>query len=303
MSLSRRPLLAVALITAALLAGCSTGSPAQSPSAASVPAWRRDRRGPSPQSGRRAAPLRKPARPRRRPPRRRPPCQWPPCQWRRARAPCRRPVSFPGTDSAAFRNAMADLWLAVTTGNPRFSQPAFFPEAAYEKLKAIPYPAADWQDRLWYGFALDVGAAHGLVARSARLVRVIVPESEADWVYPGACYNTIGYWHGRWRPGRLHRARSGAIVRHRVADLLAWRVVRGALRRGSAARGDRSRRSARRWPGHPGAAGRPLTRSRSRSVRAVSRRRSARINCAQSRRWRRSNCARPRGPGPSHTRR
>ena len=83
--------------------------------------------------------------------------------------------AFPSTKSAAFRNAMTDLWLAVTTGNPRFGLPAFFPEAAYEQLKAIPYPAADWQDRLWYDFALDVGAAHGLVARSARLVRVIVP--------------------------------------------------------------------------------------------------------------------------------
>ena len=51
---------------------------------------------------------------------------------------------------------MTDLWLAVTTGNPRFGLPAFFPEAAYKQLKAIPYPGPDWQDRLWYDFGLDV---------------------------------------------------------------------------------------------------------------------------------------------------
>ena len=41
--------------------------------------------------------------------------------------------AFPRTDSAAFRNAMADLWLAVTTGNPRFARPGFFPVAAYKQ--------------------------------------------------------------------------------------------------------------------------------------------------------------------------
>ena len=51
--------------------------------------------------------------------------------------------AFPETDSAAFRNAMADLWLAVTTGNPRFARPGFFPVAAYEQVKAEPYPVAD----------------------------------------------------------------------------------------------------------------------------------------------------------------
>ena len=42
----------------------------------------------------------------------------------------RRPAPFPSTDSAAFRNAMADLWLAVTTGHPDAALPGFFPLAA-----------------------------------------------------------------------------------------------------------------------------------------------------------------------------
>ena len=40
---------------------------------------------------------------------------------------------------------------------------AFFPLAAYQKLKAIYDPAADWDNRLWYDFTLDVRAAHQIV--------------------------------------------------------------------------------------------------------------------------------------------
>ena len=118
---------------------------------------------------------------------------------------------------------MTDLWLAVTSGNPRFAGPAFFPQAAYQQLKAIPYPGADWQDRLWYDFALDVGAAHGLVARGARLVRVVVPTSEAAWVYPGACYNSIGYWHvGGARVVYTERGQERSFG---IASLISWRGV------------------------------------------------------------------------------
>jgi hypothetical protein len=131
--------------------------------------------------------------------------------------------AFPSANSAAFRHAMTDLWLAVTTGKPRFGLPAFFPEAAYKQLKAIPYPGPDWQDRLWYDFTLDVGATHSLVARDARLVRVIVPASEAAWIYPGGCYNTIGYWHVGG--ARVVYAEHGQERSFGIASLISWRGV------------------------------------------------------------------------------
>jgi hypothetical protein len=131
--------------------------------------------------------------------------------------------AFPSTHSTAFRYAMADLWLAVTTGNARFGLPAFFPEAAYRQLKAIPYPDADWQDRLRYDYALDIGAAHDLLARGARLVQVIVPVSEAVWVYPGACYNTIGYWHVSG--ARVVYQEHGQERSFGIASLISWRGV------------------------------------------------------------------------------
>jgi hypothetical protein len=128
--------------------------------------------------------------------------------------------AFPRTDSVAFRNATADLWLAVTTGNPRFARPGFFPVAAYEQVKAEPYPAADWQDRLWYD---DVRAAHRLLGSGATLDRVIVPKAYAAWVYPGACHNKIGYWHV---PGArvVYRAH-GKERSFGIASLISWRGV------------------------------------------------------------------------------
>ncbi len=213
MSWSRRSPLAVALITAALLAGCSAGSDAPSPSASKASAPRTG----SPQT-------QPPARP----------AGSAVPQASATPSPASLPVvpgagalpqtrAFPSTDSTAFRNAMADLWLAVTSGNPRFGQPAFFPEAAYLHVKAIPNPDADWQDRLWYDFALDVAAAHRLVARGARLVRVIVPGSEAAWVYPGGCYNTIGYWHVGG--ARVVYREHGQERSFGIASLISWRGV------------------------------------------------------------------------------
>jgi hypothetical protein len=131
--------------------------------------------------------------------------------------------AFPHTDSVAFRNAMADLWLAVTTGNPRFGLPGFFPVAAYKQVKAIPYPASDWQYRLWDDFVLDVRAAHRLLGSGARLDRVIVPGAYAAWVYPGACHNAIGYWHV---PGvRVVYREHGAERSFGIASLISWRGV------------------------------------------------------------------------------
>lgn len=129
--------------------------------------------------------------------------------------------AFPGTKTVAFRNAMADLWLAVTTGKPRFALPAFFPEAAYDQVKAIAYPESDWQYRLWYDFTLDVAAVHGLLGKNAKFVKVIVPAEYAAWVYPGACYNSTGYWH---LPGARVVYRVGSQERSfGIASMISWR--------------------------------------------------------------------------------
>jgi hypothetical protein len=129
--------------------------------------------------------------------------------------------AFPSTKSVAFKNAMHDLWLAVTTGKPRLALPAFFPEAAYEQVKAIAGPQSDWQYRLWYDFTLDVAAAHALLGHGATLDKIIVPAEYAAWVYPGACYNSTGYWHV---PGARVVYRQGSQLRSfGIASLISWR--------------------------------------------------------------------------------
>jgi hypothetical protein len=131
--------------------------------------------------------------------------------------------ALPSTDSAAFHDAVQDLWLAVTTGNASLALPAFFPRAAYLQVKAIYDPGQDWDDRLWYDFALDVAAAHRDVAPSAHLVRVIVASADAAWVDPGVCDNSIGYWHAAGV--RVVYRQHGQELSFGIASLIAWRGV------------------------------------------------------------------------------
>jgi hypothetical protein len=132
---------------------------------------------------------------------------------------------------------MHDLWLAVTEGNASLALPAFFPQTAYVQVKAIADPEADWRSRLWGDFTLDVKAAHALVGHQARLVKIIVPAQYAAWVSPGACYNSVGYWHV---PGaRVVYQRGGETRSFGIASLISWRgdwyvVHLGAVLRGGA---------------------------------------------------------------------
>jgi hypothetical protein len=130
-------------------------------------------------------------------------------------------TAFPRTTSTAFHNATHDLWLAVTTGNASLALPAFFPQTAYVQVKAIADPEADWRSRLWGDFTLDVKAAHALVGHQARLIKIIVPTQYAAWVYPGTCYNSVGYWHV---PGaRVVYQQGGETRSFGIASLISWR--------------------------------------------------------------------------------
>jgi hypothetical protein len=129
--------------------------------------------------------------------------------------------ALPKTTSTAFSNAVHDIWLAVKTGDPDYARPAFFPEKAYEQVKAIADPESDWQGRLWYDFTLDLAAAHKLVGGNATLTRVDTPTQYAQWIPAGACYNSAGYWH---LPGsRLVYREGGATHSFGLASFISWR--------------------------------------------------------------------------------
>ena len=115
MGMSRRATLAVAVIAAALLVGCSAGpspsatqvsvtktaaQPSFSPPASSVTSAAASPRPSGPPTALAVAP---------------------------GAGALPQTRAFPSTHSAAFRDAMQDVWLAVTTGNARLALPAFAP--------------------------------------------------------------------------------------------------------------------------------------------------------------------------------
>jgi hypothetical protein len=129
--------------------------------------------------------------------------------------------AFPSASTRVFRAEMTDLWTAVVTGIPRFGAQAFFPVTAYTQVKAIADPAADWQTRLFAAYRSDIGAAHHVVGRGARLVRVIVPSGQAAWINPGVCDNAVGYWHVAGP--RLVYRQHGQLRSIGIASLISWR--------------------------------------------------------------------------------
>jgi hypothetical protein len=119
---------------------------------------------------------------------------------------------------------MTDLWTAVVTGRPGPAIRAFFPLSAYQQVKAIFDPAADWHSRLTADFRLDVAAAHRFLGRRAtraRLVRVIVPSAEEAWIDPGVCSNSVGYWHVGG--ARMVYRQHGHLRSLGIASLISWR--------------------------------------------------------------------------------
>jgi hypothetical protein len=133
-------------------------------------------------------------------------------------------TASPSANTPVFAGEMTDLWTAIVTGNTTIALPSFFPLTAYQQVKAIADPAADWQDRLVGEYVLDIQAAHdylGTTASAAQLVQVIVPSQYTSWIGPGACYNKVGYWHV---PGsRLVYRINGELRSFGIASLISWR--------------------------------------------------------------------------------
>lgn len=130
----------------------------------------------------------------------------------------------PPASSGVFRAEMTDLWAAIASGRPSLGLPAFFPLVAYEQVKAIADPAADWHSRLVAEYRQDVLAAHGLLGQTARhseLIRVIIAEPDADWIDPGVCDNGIGYWHVA--NSRLVYRAGGQVHSIGISTLISWR--------------------------------------------------------------------------------
>ena len=145
-------------------------------------------------------------------------------------APAIDPATLPQTrdkpeaSGAAFDARVAALWSAIVSDEPERGKPFFFPLPAYEQVKAIQNPAADWKRRLVAAYAHDIHAMHAKLGGDparARFVRFDAGPAPR-WVEPGEEYNKIGYYRVFASKLRFERAdgKSDAID---VKSLISWR--------------------------------------------------------------------------------
>ena len=123
---------------------------------------------------------------------------------------------------------MAALWDAIVADDPERAMPFFFPLGAYQQVKDVGNPAADWNRRLVAAYTHDIHALHAQVvasshgdARAIQFLGLDVPEARARWVEPGEEYNKIGYF--RVFGSRLSCQVAGLTQTFDVKSLISWR--------------------------------------------------------------------------------
>jgi hypothetical protein len=134
----------------------------------------------------------------------------------------------PHAEGAAWEARVAALWDGIVKDDPERALPFFFPLGAYEQVKAIANPAADWRRRLVAAYTRDIHELHkklGADPQNARFVRFEVGPSPR-WVEPGEEYNKVGYY--RVFGSKLHFARAGSAPNEKgaafdVRSLISWR--------------------------------------------------------------------------------
>ena len=117
---------------------------------------------------------------------------------------------------------MRSFWAGVTAGSSPEAMPAFFPLTAYQQVKALADPAADWHNRLVALYDLDFEAVHRHVGAGAVLEGVDVPAGAATWVQPGQEYNKLGYWRVYGTRVR-YRTAAGTRGSLGIYSLISWR--------------------------------------------------------------------------------
>jgi hypothetical protein len=130
----------------------------------------------------------------------------------------------PASSGDAFDARVRALWDGIVHDDPERAMPMFFPLGAYQQVKDVPNPAADWRHRLVAAYAHDIHALHaqlGADAPRATLVALEVADARARWVEPGEEYNKIGYY--RVFGSRLRYEVASATRSFDVKSLISWR--------------------------------------------------------------------------------
>jgi hypothetical protein len=134
----------------------------------------------------------------------------------------------PPASGDAFAARVAALWDAIVSDDPARAMTFFFPLGAYQQVKDVVNPAADWNRRLVAAYAHDIHALHAQVVASShgdagasQFLGLDVPEGRARWVEPGEEYNKIGYF--RVFGSRLSYEVAGVTQAFDVKSLISWR--------------------------------------------------------------------------------
>ena len=116
-----------------------------------------------------------------------------------------------------------ELWHAIRTNDVAQAGALFFPLSAYVQVKAIYDPAADFRDRLWAFYLLDLAAYHAATLDAGSFIGDRVNLADMSWIPPGGCENRIGYWH---LPGvRLLYHEGGTVRSVGIFSFISWRGV------------------------------------------------------------------------------
>ncbi len=130
----------------------------------------------------------------------------------------------PPASSPAFEQGTAALWAAIVKDEPALAMRFFFPLDAYEQVKDVGDPSADWKHRLVAAYERDIHALHsrlGAQAATAHLLKLEVPEAHARWVDPGEEWNKLGYY--RVFGSQLRYEVDGESTAFEIKSLISWR--------------------------------------------------------------------------------
>jgi hypothetical protein len=131
----------------------------------------------------------------------------------------------PSALSAAFKERMALVFRAIVADDPALAEPAFFPKVAYEQVKDIEKPGADWKARLLKAFARNIHEYHGKLGddpAGCKLLGVDVDESRVKLMARGKEGNKLPYYRVTRSKIRWADA-AGKEKTFELTSLISWR--------------------------------------------------------------------------------
>jgi hypothetical protein len=131
---------------------------------------------------------------------------------------------MPSPTGPSLEARVASLWDGIVTGDPDRAVSFFFPLGAYQQVKDVADPEADWKRRLLAAYGHDIRELHarlGEAGAGAKLLGLEVPQEHARWVEPGEEWNKIGYF--RVFDSKLRYETDGTVRSFTVKSLISWR--------------------------------------------------------------------------------